>query len=261
MIPYYQIQAFTTSLHGGNPAGVCLLDAWRPDAALQAIARENDLSETAFLVARSAGGWNLRWFTPAVEVVLCGHGTLASSHVLWNEREVTDDRLEFHTLSGLLTVTREGDRLALDFPSRAATPCEPAPGLLEALGDVRPRHVAKASEDWLVVLDDEAAVCALVPDFQRLAAADARGVIVTARGHDVDFVSRFFAPRAGIDEDPVTGSAHTTLIPYWAGVLGRRTLTARQVSARGGELWCELRGERVRIAGHAVTYLAGELRV
>ena len=256
MIPYYQVQAFTTSIHGGNPAGVCLLDDWLPDATLAAIARENDLSETAFLVGR-----HLRWFTPAVEVVLCGHATLATSHVLWHERGVKDDRLEFDTLSGLLTVTREGGRLVLDFPARPAVPCEAAAGSPRGPRRDAARHVAKASEDWLVVLDDEAAVRAVAPDFPRLAAADARGAIVTAPGHDVDFVSRFFAPRAGIDEDPVTGSAHTTLIPYWAGVLGRDVLTARQVSARGGELWCELRGERVRIAGQAVTYLAGALRV
>jgi PhzF family phenazine biosynthesis protein len=256
MIPYYQVQAFTTSIHGGNPAGVCLLDAWLPDAKLRSIARENGLSETAFLVGR-----HLRWFTPAVEVVLCGHATLATSHVLWRERGVMDDRLAFDTLSGLLTVTRDGDRLVLDFPARPALACDAPAGLLASLGEVRPRHIAKASEDWLMVLDDEAAVRAVAPDFKSLAAADARGVIVTAPGHDVDFVSRFFAPRAGIDEDPVTGSAHTTLIPYWAGVLGRDVLTAKQVSARGGELWCELRGERVSIAGHAVTYLAGELRV
>jgi PhzF family phenazine biosynthesis protein len=256
MIPYYQVQAFTTSIHGGNPAGVCLLDHWLPDATLAALARENGLSETAFLVGR-----HLRWFTPAVEVVLCGHATLATSHVLWHERGIPDDRLEFDTLSGLLTVTREDGRLVLDFPSRPAVPCEAPPGLLDALGVTHARHVAKASEDWLVVLDDEAAVCAVAPDFPRLAAAEARGVIVTAPGHDVDFVSRFFAPRAGVDEDPVTGSAHTTLIPYWAGVLGSVVLTARQISARGGELWCELRGERVDIAGQAVTYLAGALRV
>jgi PhzF family phenazine biosynthesis protein len=256
VIPYYQVQAFTTSIHGGNPAGVCLLDAWLPDATLQAIARENGLSETAFLVSR-----HLRWFTPAVEVVLCGHATLATSHVLWHEHNVKDDLLKFDTLSGLLTVTREGDRLVLDFPARPAIPCEAPPDLLDSLGVTQTRHVAKASEDWLVVLDDEAAVRALAPDFARLAAADARGVIVTAPGHDVDFVSRFFGPRAGIDEDPVTGSAHTTLIPYWAAALGRDAMTARQVSARGGELWCELRGQRVRIAGQAVTYLAGELRV
>jgi PhzF family phenazine biosynthesis protein len=256
MIPYYQVQAFTTSIHGGNPAGVCLLDDWLPDATLAAIARENDLSETAFLVGR-----HLRWFTPALEVVLCGHATLATAHALWHERGVKDDRLEFDTLSGRLTVTREGDRLVLDFPSRPAVPGAAPPGLLEALGVTQVRHVAKASEDWLVVLDDEAAVRDVVPDFPRLANADARGVIVTAPGGDVDFVSRFFGPRAGIDEDPVTGSAHTTLIPYWAGVFGRDVLTARQVSARGGELWCELRGERVNIAGQAVTYLAGALRV
>ncbi len=256
MIPYYQVQAFTTSIYGGNPAGVCLLDDWLPDATLQAIAGENGLSETAFLVGR-----HLRWFTPAVEVVLCGHGTLATSHVLWRERGVTDAPLVFDTLSGRLTVSRDGCRLVLDFPSRPANPCAAPSGLLASLGVPQARHVAKASEDWLVVLDDEADVRALAPDFPRLAAAEARGVIVTARGHDVDFVSRFFAPRAGIDEDPVTGSAHTTLIPYWAGVLGRDVLTAHQVSARGGELWCALRGERVSIAGQAVTYLAGALRV
>ena len=256
MIPYYQVQAFTTSIHGGNPAGVCLLDSWLPDATLAALARENGLSETAFLVGR-----HLRWFTPAVEVVLCGHATLATSHVLWHERGVPDDRLEFDTLSGKLTVTREDGRLVLDFPARPAVPCEAPPGLLDSLGVTQARHVAKASEDWLVVLDDEAGVRALAPDFPRLAAVDARGAIVTAPGNDVDFVSRFFGPRAGIDEDPVTGSAHTTLIPYWAGELGRDKMTARQVSARGGELWCELRGERVRIAGQAVTYLAGALRL
>jgi len=270
MIPYYQVSAFSTSIAGGNPAGVCLLTRWPDDKLLQAIARENDLSETAFLVPSgddddnaTATSWHLRWFTPACEVKLCGHATLASAHVLWRERGATADHLSFETLSGRLGVRRDGNRLALDFPARPAQPSSLPESLRAALGAHLPDPLwtGKASEDWLVVLPSEEAVRALQPDFRRLALAPARGVIVTARGADVDFVSRFFAPAVGVDEDPVTGSAHTTLVPYWAAELGRPELRARQVSARGGELWCLLQGDRVEIAGEAVTYMAGEIRV
>jgi len=258
VISYYQVQAFTRDPHGGNPAGVCLLDAWLPDARLQGIAGEVGLSETAFLVPRSDGAWNLRWFTPAVEVDLCGHATLASAHVLWRERGVSAESLVFHTQSGRLEVTRDEPRLVLDLPSCPASACAEPRGLAAALG-AEPLAVARG-RDLLVELGDEGAVRALRPDFAAIARLDDAGVCVTARGGDVDFVSRYFTPRAGIDEDPVTGSAHCTLVPWWAARLGRVELAARQVSTRGGELRCKLAGDRVLVAGEAVTWLAGELR-
>jgi PhzF family phenazine biosynthesis protein len=254
-IPIYQVDAFTGRLFHGNPAAVCPLEAWLPDELLQAIAAENNLSETAFLV-REAERYRLRWFTPAIEVSLCGHATLAAAFVLFNRLEPGAERVVFNTLSGELAVTREGELLAMDFPAKPPRPCDPPPGLLEALGG-EPIEALKA-DYFLVTYEDERAVRALRPDFRALAALGA-AVIVAGPGEEVDFVSRFFAPAYGIDEDPVTGSAHCTLIPFYAQRLGKSSLTARQVSRRGGELFCEHRGERVKIAGRAVLYLEGSI--
>jgi len=260
MIPYYQIQAFTRDPHGGNPAGVCVLRNPLDAASMQAIAREIGLSETAFVVAGPDGDWQLRWFTPVSEVDLCGHATLATAHALWHERGVAADALRFRTQSGILTVTRHGPALELDFPARPARPCAAPAGLAAALG-AEPVAVGSA-RDLVVELADAAAVRGLAPDQARLAALDAFAVCVTAPGDrpGVDFVSRFFAPREGIPEDPVTGSAHCTLVPWWSERLGRGDLVALQVSARGGELRCRLAGDRVLLRGEAVTWLAGELR-
>jgi PhzF family phenazine biosynthesis protein len=257
-LPYYEVSAFTARAFGGNPAGVCPLTAWLPDAALQGIAANNNLAETAFTVPR-AEGFDLRWFTPTVEMDLCGHATLAAAHVLFQERNIPGERIEFHSRSGLLTVARKGEVLELDFPSRPAV-ASPAPeALIRGLG-AAPQAVLKA-RDYLAVFASETEVRALKPDFAALKTLDCLGIIATALGSNCDFVSRFFAPGAGVDEDPVTGSAHCTLIPYWAQRLSRAKLFARQVSARGGELFCELVGDRVRIGGKAVLYLRGEIEI
>jgi PhzF family phenazine biosynthesis protein len=254
-LPLFQIDAFADRPFAGNPAAVIVLQSWLPDALMQAIAVENNLAETAFLV-KEPEGWHIRWFTPELEIDLCGHATLASAFVLFSELQEPDDRLEFRSQSGPLTVDRRGETLILDFPSRPPIPCEAPAGLLEALG-ISPRPVAKA-RDHFVVMDSQAEVAALQPDFAALNRVDSFGVIVTAPGDSVDFVSRFFTPAAGIPEDPVTGSAHCTLIPYWAERLGKPSLSARQISRRGGNLECEIRGDRVRIGGRAVKVLQGE---
>lgn len=247
----YQVDAFTDTLFRGNPAAVVPLGQWLPEALLQAIATENNLSETAFF-APEDGGYRLRWFTPVTEVDLCGHATLATAHVLYTHLGYTQHSIRFHSRSGLLTVRRHDRDYTLDFP--AARPIEvPCPDALADALSTRPLAVL-ADADYLVVLPDEAAVRQTVPDLSRLKQLDRRGVILTAPGSDCDFVSRFFAPNYGIDEDPVTGSAHCLLTPYWAGRLGRKTLTARQLSRRGGELRCELVGHRVLISGQAVTF-------
>jgi predicted PhzF superfamily epimerase YddE/YHI9 len=255
-IPIYQVDAFADRPFAGNPAAVCPLRRWIPDRLLQAIAAENNLSETAFFVPRGSG-YHLRWFTPASEVDLCGHATLATAHVLFEVLGAKGPALRFTTQSGPLMVTREGRLLVLDFPSRPPVARPAPPALIEGLRAV-PRAVLFA-RDYLAVFRDEAEVAALRPDFDRLREVDATGIIATAPGRRVDFVSRFFAPGEGIDEDPVTGSAHCALVPYWAARLGRRRLRARQISARGGDLRCELAGDRVRIAGRAVSFLAGTI--
>jgi predicted PhzF superfamily epimerase YddE/YHI9 len=257
-LPIYQVDAFTDKLFGGNPAAVCPLERFLPDATMQAIAAENNLSETAFLVG-GAGEYVLRWFTPAVEVDLCGHATLAAAHVVFEFLEPARDRVRFRTLkAGALEVGRRDDLLTMDFPAWPAAPCKPPAGLLAALGGT-PREVLRA-RDHLVVYDSADEIAALEPDLVALAAVDCWAAIVTAPGKDgADFVSRFFAPAQGVPEDPVTGSAHTTLVPYWAKRLGRNTLTARQLSRRGGLLHCALKQERVDIGGHAVTYMVGHI--
>jgi PhzF family phenazine biosynthesis protein len=254
----HQVDAFTSRLFGGNPAAVVLMDDWLPDATLQAIAAENNLAETAFVIPHG-DVLPLRWFTPAIEVDLCGHATLAAGHVLFATHRPSASRVRFGTRSGELAVGREGTLLALDFPARPGQPVSVSEALVDALG-ARPRE-AHLARDLMAVFETEEEIRALRPRFDRIAALDAFAVIVTARGREVDFVSRFFAPKAGIEEDPVTGSAHCTLTPYWAARLGKSTLSARQLSQRGGELGCALRGDRVSIAGHAVEYLRGEIEV
>jgi PhzF family phenazine biosynthesis protein len=255
----YQIDAFASRVFSGNPAAVVPLDRWLPDATLQAIAAENNLSETAFFVGEK-GYFHIRWMTPTEEVDLCGHATLASAWVVFHEIENGRTEVHFRSQSGPLRVTGDGDRLTLDFPSR---PPEPADGSAGAVADAlgaRPRAVL-ASRDYLAVFESEDEVRALRPDVARVAALDRMAVIATAPGSDCDFVSRFFVPSLGIPEDPVTGSAHCTLVPYWSRRLGRSSLFARQVSPRGGELWCEDRGERVSIAGHAALYMTGTIEI
>jgi predicted PhzF superfamily epimerase YddE/YHI9 len=257
-VPYYQIDAFTERTFGGNPAGVCLLDRWARDAVLQQIAGENNLSETAFLVGNGSD-WELRWFTPTVEVDLCGHATLAAAFVIFTELGHRGSTVRFKTTSGELAASFSGGVVMLDFPSRPGEPCAAPPGLISGLGHI-PREVRK-SRDFLALLGSEDDVRALKPEMPQLAELDCLGIIATARGNDVDFVSRFFAPAAGIAEDPVTGSAHCTLIPYWAEKLGKTKLLARQLSRRGGTLQCEMRGERVGIGGRAVLYSRAELQL
>jgi PhzF family phenazine biosynthesis protein len=264
-IPIYQVDAFSGEVFGGNPAAVCPLERWIDARLMQAIAAENNLSETAFFVPSAAGpaatgrDFDIRWFTPAAELELAGHPTLASAFVVFHWLDPGRTSVTFHSQSGPLVVERGGELLSMEFPSRPGGACEPPAGLGEALGAV-PLEVL-ASRDLLAIFADEEQVRALRPDIGRLAALDAYAVCVTAPGRDCDFVSRFFAPRLGVPEDPVTGSAHCTLIPYWSRRLRKRTLHARQVSTRGGELFCEDLGERVIIAGRAVPYLEGTIEV
>jgi predicted PhzF superfamily epimerase YddE/YHI9 len=259
-LPIYQVDAFTDRLFSGNPAAICPLEAWLPDAAMQAIAAENNLSETAFFV-RDGADYAVRWFTPTVEVDLCGHATLAAGHVIFHFLEPQRESVRFHTLkAGTLVVTRRADILVMDFPSRHAGPAPAPPGLLLALGGAS-REVLRA-RDYLIVYDRAAEIAALDPDLAALAKVDCFAAIVTAPGEDgIDFVSRFFAPAQGVPEDPVTGSAHCTLVPYWAKRLGKTDLEARQLSRRGGALRCALNGDRVSIGGHAVVYLQGHVSI
>jgi PhzF family phenazine biosynthesis protein len=256
--PILQIDAFTSNVFGGNPAAVCPLTAWLPDSTLQAIAAENNLAETAFFV-RTPASYCIRWFTPLTEVDLCGHATLASAHAIFTGSADPPAEITFSCTSGVLRATRSAHGIAMDFPSRPPSPCAESAALAAALGKT-PRELL-VSRDYLAVLDSEDDVRSITPDMARLGALDAFAVIVTAPGRTHDFVSRFFAPKAGIPEDPVTGSAHCTLIPYWAARLGKPFLRAAQLSARGGELFCEHHGDRVTIAGHAVTYLEGTIDV
>lgn len=257
-IPLYQVDAFTDKTFGGNPAAVCPLERWIPDALMQAIATENNLSETAYFVPRGEE-YELRWFTPVAEIDLAGHPTLATAWTMIHHLGVKRDPIVFHTKIGdRLVVAREGDRLAMDFPARPPKP--------RAIGDVAAALGAKPAEvlaarDGFAVFAREEDVRALKPDMVKVAALDCMGLIATAPGMDCDFVSRYFAPKHNIPEDPVTGSAHSTLIPYWAGKLGKSEMFARQVSARGGEIWCRHRGERVTIAGQCTPYLAGAIDV
>jgi predicted PhzF superfamily epimerase YddE/YHI9 len=256
----YQVDAFTSRPFAGNPAGVCLLPAPAEEAWLRDVAREMNLSETAFLV-RQADGFSLRWFTPTVEVELCGHATLASAHILWETGVLKpDEQARFHTLSGLLTAERRGEWIELDFPVKPEEPATPWDELVCGLG-IAPRYVGKSQFDFLVEADSEQAVRTMTPDFTLLKRAKARGIIVTARAEssEFDFVSRFFAPSVGVDEDPVTGSAHCVLGPYWAKHLCKTEFVAYQASARGGVVKVRLVDNRVKLGGQAVTVMHGEL--
>jgi PhzF family phenazine biosynthesis protein len=256
----HQVDAFTNRPFTGNPAGVCVLEDPAEASWMQAVALEMSVAETAFLYPE-ADGWRLRWFTPAVEVDLCGHATLASAHVLWEQGLLAPGaEARFHTRSGLLTARRRGDWIELDFPSLPVRVTEEPDELVQALG-LKPVQVGKSRDDLLVEVESEAVVRACAPDFGRLRKLPTRGVIVTSRSTTpgFDFVSRFFAPAVGVDEDPVTGSAHSALVPYWAERLGRMEFTAFQASARGGVLRLRLQGDRVQIAGQSVTMLRCEL--
>lgn len=256
-----QVDAFTSVPFAGNPAGVCILPEPRDARWLQNVAREMNLAETAFLLKKRTDGFDLRWFTPETEVELCGHATLASAHVLWEDGHLQPgEQARFHTLSGLLTAERRGEWIELDFPAEPAEDTVAPEGLLRALG-VRPVHVGKNRFDYLVEVESEQFVRALQPELTLLATVPARGVIVTSRAAsaDFDFVSRFFAPAVGVNEDPVTGSAHCCLGPYWRGKLGRDELVAHQVSQRGGVVRVRVDGPRVKLGGQAVTVLRGEL--
>jgi PhzF family phenazine biosynthesis protein len=257
-IPLYQVDAFADSVFQGNPAAVCPLPDWLPDETLQSIAAENNLSETAFFV-RNGVRYHLRWFTPAVEIDLCGHATLASAFILMDVLGEVPDRVRFDTKSGELCVIKRDGLLALDFPSRPPAPVEPWAGLVEALG-LKPTAIF-AARDYLAVYDSEEQVRQLSPNMEALKQIDRFAVIATAPGKDCDFVSRFFAPAKGVPEDPVTGSAYCTLVPYWAERLQKNKLHARQISRRGGELFCELHGERVEMAGRGALYMVGEIRL
>lgn len=259
-IPIYQVDAFTSEVFRGNPAAVCILDSWIDARVLQAIAAENNLSETAFLV-QTDNGFDLRWFTPVTEVALCGHATLASAFVLFSCRNWSADAIRFQTRkSGQLVVTKCEEVLEMDFPARPSYVTTPPAGLRNALG-LKAGQVLGSAEDIMVVLNSEKAVREVHPAFAALEQVACRGVIITAPGDQSDFVSRFFAPRVGVPEDPVTGSAHCVLIPYWATVLGKKELHALQVSKRGGELFCKFAGERVKISGKAALYLEGVITI
>jgi len=257
-LPLYQLDAFSGRVFGGNPAAVCPLGDWLDDGLLQAIAAENNLAETAFFV-RGPRGIELRWFTPTIEVDLCGHATLATAALILDHLGPERDAVAFETRSGRLMVQRDGEGFAMDFPADPPAPVEPCAGLVEALG-AQPLEIL-AGRDYLVRLADESTVRRLVPDLAALARVDRRGVIVTAPGQVYDFVSRFFAPGAGVPEDPVTGSAHCALAPYWSRELGKRELRAFQLSARGGEVLCAHLGDRVRLWGRCAFYLEGQITV
>lgn len=257
LISFFQVDAFTDHLFGGNPAGVCPLDHWLADEVMQKIAMENNLSETAFFVKEDAG-FHIRWFTPKVEVNLCGHATLASAHVIFHYPGYNGEMISFQSKSGILNVTKEGEMLILDFPANKPQRTALPDDFVQSL-NITPIQCYRGKEDYLLLYKSQQEIEALIPDFRRLEKVDARAVIVTAPGDKVDFVSRFFAPRVGVDEDPVTGSAHTVLIPFWAEKLGKTEMKALQLSRRGGTLFCRLRGDRVDIGGNAVTYLKGEI--
>lgn len=257
-IKIYQVDAFARRAFEGNPAAVCPLDAWLPDAVMQSIAAENNLSETAFFVPEG-DRFSLRWFTPATEVDLCGHATLASAFVLFECEGYRDDRIRFDSRSGELSVSRDDDLLVLDFPAQPPEPCAVPDGILAAFG-AEPVECLKAA-DLIVIYEDEQFVRGAAPDIETLKAVDSRGIIISAASAGYDFVARFFGPNVGIAEDPVTGSAYTQLVPYWAEKTGKSKFRAKQVSERGGELFCELSGNRVLIGGHATRFLEGEIEI
>ncbi len=255
----YQLDAFTNEVFAGNPAAVVPLTEWITDELMQKIAAENNLAETAFYVAEGEQ-FHIRWFTPTVEVNLCGHATLATAYTIFEYAKYPKTIIEFKSRSGILKVEKKGDLLELDFPVDVPVGAETPEELIEGLG-LKPIATLKGITDYFLVFENESQVKALKPDFKTIAKVKCRGIIVTAKGDEIDFVSRFFGPQSGIDEDPVTGSAHTTLTPYWAEKLGKNILTAKQISARGGELLCTLAGDRVKMAGKVAPYLIGEIIV
>lgn len=258
-LPIYQVDAFTSHLFQGNPAAVVPLESWLSKQEMLQIAAENNLAETAFFV-KSGVDFDLKWFTPAVEIDLCGHATVASAKVIYDFLGYEESEIRFQSNSGLLTVRKDGSKFILNFPANAPVASTIPEGLLQHLGLTQAVEVLKGrTNDYVVVLGSQADVAAVSPDFRALKSVDARGIIVTAQGNEVDFVSRFFGPAVGVDEDPVTGSAHTVLVPYWAKKLNKTELFARQISQRGGELWLKSLGDRVEIAGEAVVYLKGEI--
>ena len=259
-IKLYQVDAFTERVFGGNPAAVCILDEWLDDELMQNIAAENNLSETAFAV-RLDNAYEIRWFTPNSEVDLCGHATLACAHVLFEHYHFPGDKIIFQSMSkGELAVMREGEFLTLDFPADPPEKIDDPQKLLDAIGKPAVESY-RGSSDYMLLYDTQRDIEEISPDFARLTEIDLRGIIVTAPGNDTDFVSRFFAPKLEINEDPVTGSAHTTLTPFWSERLGKKALTARQLSRRKGDLHCKLLDSRVHITGKAVTYLGGEIEI
>jgi PhzF family phenazine biosynthesis protein len=255
-IRLYQVDAFADRVFTGNPAAVCPLERWLDDATLQSIAAENNLSQTAFFTP-SGAGFCLRWFTPLREIDLCGHATLATAHVIFNHLGFAKEAVVFESRSGELSVTRQGNLLQMDFPAQRPKPCTCPTLLADALG-IEPLEVL-AVDDYLAFVESEEAVQAIAPDQALLQRLDRRGVIVTSPGRETDFVSRFFAPKYGVPEDPVTGSAHCELAPYWAGKLGKNILEARQLSRLGGTVICEVRADRVVLSGHAVTFMDGNI--
>ncbi|MFT3747095.1 MAG: PhzF family phenazine biosynthesis protein [Agriterribacter sp.] len=259
IIPIYQADAFTQKVFGGNPAAICLLNEWLPDEVMQNIAMENNLAETAFIVKESEG-YHIRWFTPTVEVALCGHATLASAHIFFNHFGYNENEISFNSKSGWLKVSKETNgQLTLDFPADNFEVVNDIPPAIAAGLKIEVSKVYKGKFDYMVVVDNQKIIEGLQPDFKTLAIIKSRGVLVTAPGTEVDFVSRGFFPQSGIDEDPVTGSAHTLLVPYWASVFNKNSMKAIQLSARKGYLECLLAGSRVLMSGNAVTYLKGEI--
>lgn len=255
----YQLDAFTDKIFGGNPAAVIPLNEWLSDELMQKIALENNLAETAFYVPEG-DKFHLRWFTPTVEVDLCGHATLATAYQIFHYQNYAKSVIEFTSRSGILKVEKQGDLLELDFPIDKFQTSDTPQAFIEALG-ATPKETFKGLTDYMLVFDSESQIKAFEPDFRKIASVNCRGIIVTATGDEVDFVSRFFGPASGGDEDPVTGSAHTTLTPYWAKILNKTTLSAKQISSRGGKLHCTLVGDRVKIAGKVAPYLVGEIHL
>lgn len=257
-IPIYQLDSFTNEQFAGNPSAVCPLESWIDESLMKKIARENNPSETAFLV-KCEGYYEVRWFTPNKELDLSGHGTLSSAYIVFTKLETDLDRVKFKTSSGMLEVYKEGDHLAMDFPSRPAIRAEMPYELIVALGKLPKAVYRFATRDYMVVYDDEDQILDLDPDFEELLKVQTHGVICTARGKDVDFVSRYFSPITGKSEDAVTGSSHCTLAPYWSKVLGKKIMTAKQLSERGGQLVVEDLGDRIKLMGQVVTYLEGTI--
>jgi len=256
----YHIDAFTDQLFKGNPASVIPLENWLSEELMQKIAFENNQPETAFYVKESEN-FHIRWFTPLYEVDLCGHATIASAFVLFNFQNYNQEEIIFNSRSGILKVSKKENLFTLDFPSVGREKVEAPNGMIIGLGSSVPLEVYKVNDDYMAVFESEKEVENIKPDFAILKKLEGRGIIITAKGENVDFVSRFFTPKFGINEDPVTGSTHTKLIPFWAEILGKNELIAKQISARGGDLWCKLEGDRVKISGHAKLYMSGEIEI